>query len=431
MGRRSRSAAIAAVCALAVCVPASFARPDARTADSPGVTSRLITLGLNVAQSGQAAPVTQLFVQGIQTFWYDQNKRGGVCGRQVKLVYGDNAGNPQQALTVYSQVGPQVLAFQQLSPSGALLALAQQSLQDKIVVSGSSTVSALFGQPNYVALPTDYGHAALDTIDWLIKQKKLKAGDTVALLHGVGAYGDDAKAGFVYAAQSRGLKTVTQQVAATDTDMSGPMLAFKQAGATVALLIALAPQDNNAIAAADAIGYQPTIIAASYLSSALDTSIGGTLKSSRYYVLGNGGGPSIADLSSDSPLVKRAIQMYTQFFHQAPTDSSILLGYAQGYVYKNVMQAACGTGLKSKKNPRVKIYKSLTRQSFLNALVRTKNLDMQGLLPDLNFANTYKKLPPTLAAYLSQVDTSVPGTLKAVTNYFTASDADKFKEATG
>src|SRR6185312_729333 len=104
----------------------------------------------------------------------------------------------------------------------------------------------------------------------------------------------------------------------------------------------------NAIAAMDSTGYQPTIVAASYLSSALDTSIGPTLKSSRYYVLGNGGGPSIADLSSDSPLVKRATQMYTAFFHQAPTDSSILLGYAQGYVYKNVMQAACGPGVKDK-----------------------------------------------------------------------------------
>jgi ABC-type branched-subunit amino acid transport system substrate-binding protein len=282
---------------------ASFGSPSAQTQNVPGVTPRLITLGLNVAQSGAAAPITLAYVQGIQTFWYDQNARGGVCGRQVRLIYGDNGGNPQQGVTVYTQMSPQVLAFQHLSPSSVLLALAPQWTKDNIMVSASSTVSALFGEKNYIPINQDWGHAIVSSVDWLMKNRGLRRGDTIAVLHGVGAYGDDAKNGTEWVAQRHGLKVVSQQVAATDTEMSAPMLAFRQADAKVAFLVALAPQQNNAIAAADAINYRPIHVAASFLPSAMTTTIAPTLKSNRYYVMGNGGGPAEAPLSSTGAAV--------------------------------------------------------------------------------------------------------------------------------
>jgi ABC-type branched-subunit amino acid transport system substrate-binding protein len=262
-----------------------------------------------------------------------------------------------------------------------------------------------------------------------MKNKGLKKGDTVGLLYGVGAFGDDAKAGMAYIAKSRGLNPVYSQVAGTDTDMSGAMLSFKQAGAKVAVLIALAPQDNNAIAAADAINYQPTFVAGSFLVSALNTSIAPTLKSSRFYEIGNGGGPSTAPLSSTDPLVAHAAATYQQFFHKPLTDSSVIYGYAQGYIYKTAMKTVCGAGTKDPKNPKKKIYKPLTRAGLTTAFTSMKNVDMGGLLPTLDFTLTQHALPPTLAVYLSQVDTSVNGSLKAVTKYFQAPDAATFKEA--
>src|SRR5579862_2361783 len=78
---------------------AAAARPAAAT---PGVTKTTISLGLDVARSGLAAPLTVPFIQGIQTFWGNQNYTfHGVCGRKINLVFGDNGGDPQTELTAY------------------------------------------------------------------------------------------------------------------------------------------------------------------------------------------------------------------------------------------------------------------------------------------------------------------------------------------
>ncbi len=382
-------------------------------APTPGVTQSTISLGLDVAQSGQAAPLTVPYVQGIQTFWDRQNATAhGVCGRTVKLVFGDNGGDPQTELTAYTAMQSKVLAMQQVSPSSGLLSLVQQFENQQVLFSSSTTVN-LFTVPEYFAIGTDYGHAVLDSIYWLTKNRGLAKGDTIGILYGTGSYGTEAYLGAKFASQVYGLNLVSQQVAATDTAMGGPILSFKSAGAKYVIMVALAPQDFNAIAAAQASGYSPTWVAASFLASALTTSASSVLTSNNFLVMGNGGNVDTADLSDASPGVKVAVSAYERYFHAAPKDPAVLYGYAQADALEQIIARTCQNG------------GELTRANLVRTLASMKTLTTQGLLPPLNYSVHKVNVPPTTQIYLSKVDTTVLGSLKAASSYFAAPEASK------
>jgi Periplasmic binding protein len=379
---------------------------------SEGVTSSSISLGLDVAQSGQAAPETVPFVQGIQTFWDRQNGLGGVCKRHVHLIFGDNGGDPQTELTAYTSMQDKILALQQISPSAGLEGVVNQLQQQNMLFSSSSTVN-LFSVPQYYAVGTDFGHAVVDTIYWLMQHKGLKKGDTIGFLYGTGAYATEADLGAKFAAQQYGLKLVGQQLADTDTDMSGAVSAFKGAGAKYVVMVSLAPQDFNTISAAQAADYHPMWVAASFLASALGTSAGPVMKSSNFYVMGNGGNVDTANLSGTAPGVKDAIAAYKKYFHKTPDNPAILYGYAQAAALDEVISKSCSNGT------------APTRGGLVKALASISTLNTDGLLPPLNYSVHKANVPPTDEIFLSKVNTKVVGSLENETSYFAAPEAAK------
>jgi ABC-type branched-subunit amino acid transport system substrate-binding protein len=402
---------------LALGVGTTFASSGSSSA-TPGVTSRLITLGVNVAQSGLAAPTTVAFVQGIQTYWFNQNARGGVCRHQVKLLYGDNGGDPQKAIGVYTQMRNSVLALQQLSPTSVLTALGDQVSADNMLVSGSSTISALFSKSVYVPVVADYGNAYINVIDWLMRARGIARGDTIGYLYGVGGFAEDGKRGIEYMANARGLKVVYQQVPATQPDMSGPMIAMERAGVKAVLANALTPQTLNAVAAAESIGFRPTFVGSTFQASALDSSLRPALTSGRVFILGNGGGPTTASLLSRQPGPRRAVADYTRFFHKPPSEPAMLYGYAQAYVFGEILKAACA-------NPRnPKRPKPITRASLVAAFKKIKSMRTEGLLPPLNYSLTGR--PPTRQIFMSVVDANVQGGLRPITGYFQAPEGARY-----
>jgi ABC-type branched-subunit amino acid transport system substrate-binding protein len=382
-------------------------------ATTPGVTKSTITLGLDVAQSGLAAPTTVPFVQGIQTFWGDQNyNHHGVCGRKVSLAFADNGGDPQTELTAFTSLENKVLAIQQVSPSAGLLGLLSQLQSQQILFSSSSTVN-LFNVPEYYALGTDFGHAVVDTTWWLMQHRGLKKGDTIALLYGTGPYATEANLGAQFAASTYGLKLVSSQLAASDTDMTAAIQSFKSSGAKFVIMVALTPQDFDAVSAGQAAGYSPTWIAASFLSTALTTSIAPVVESNKFLVMGNGGNVSTSDLSGKSAGVKTVIQAYRGFFHAAPTNAAVVYGYAQAMALEEIITKACGKG------------NTLTRASMVKALGSIKTLNTNGLLPPLNYSQHKANVPPTVQIYLSSVSASALGSLKPATGYFSSPAATK------
>src|SRR5436190_9138942 len=67
----------------------------------PGITAKTISLGVLTDLSGIFAPFGQPGTQAHQLYWKEQNARGGVCNRTVKLIIKDHGYDPQQAVTQY------------------------------------------------------------------------------------------------------------------------------------------------------------------------------------------------------------------------------------------------------------------------------------------------------------------------------------------
>jgi branched-chain amino acid transport system substrate-binding protein len=106
------ASALVAIAALVVSLPGAFATTRAETASTatPGVTSKLITIGGTFPLSGPAslyAPIPR----GMQVYFAWVNSRinkgdhkRGVYGRQIKWKYYDDAYNPAQTVQLTNQL---------------------------------------------------------------------------------------------------------------------------------------------------------------------------------------------------------------------------------------------------------------------------------------------------------------------------------------
>src|SRR5947208_9099292 len=98
----------------------------------PGITAKTITLGVLTDLSGIFAPFGQPGTQAHQLYWKEQNARGGVCNRTVKLIIKDHGYDPQQAVTQYRDLGPKVAAMQDLLGSPIPAALLPTLKRDRM-----------------------------------------------------------------------------------------------------------------------------------------------------------------------------------------------------------------------------------------------------------------------------------------------------------
>src|SRR5579883_736679 len=94
---RIRRAALATAAALAASLGALFATTSA------GVSSPApVTIGVSLSLSGDFAADGQAFQRGYQLWATDQNRAGGLLGRQIKLQVLSDASSPSQVVTNYN-----------------------------------------------------------------------------------------------------------------------------------------------------------------------------------------------------------------------------------------------------------------------------------------------------------------------------------------
>ena len=121
--------------------------------------------------------------QGATLYWQDQNKKGGVCGRTVKLITKDHGYNVQNAVSLYTSMQPQVLAFQELLGSPMTAALLNSIASDTILTQPVSWSSKLLTNPYIVMSGATYDIEMLNGWDWLMKNKGLTAGSKIGHIY--------------------------------------------------------------------------------------------------------------------------------------------------------------------------------------------------------------------------------------------------------
>ena len=381
----------------------------------PGVTTKAIKLGILTDLSGVFAPLGKPLASATQLYWKQQNARGGVCGRKVEIVVRDHGYNPQKAVTLYRDMEPDIAGLQQLLGSPITVALKPTLDKQHMYVGLAAWTPALVSDPNIQITGTTYDLEMINGIDYLVKKGLLKKGDTVGHLYFEGDYGEGALLGSKYAATKYGLKLLEQKIKATDTDMSGPVSAFKRAGVK-AILITVAPEQTAATAGvAKAQGLNVPIMGSGpvWAPQLLGTPAGSALAKNLYV----SASLSPYSLAKPGPIaVKRA---WSKTFPKAAANSvSVDFGWATATVMNEVLKKACAN-------------KDLTRQGLVNALHQLSGISLGGLVAGpLDY--TTKGQPPTRVVYISHVDKSQPGGLRTLTPQgYEASTAKDYKSPAG
>jgi branched-chain amino acid transport system substrate-binding protein len=175
---RTRRSILKAGVAIAVVSGALVAQPGFARAD--------IKIGVFGPMTGDAAAFGQSERQGVELALKQWNAKGGVLGQKVVAVYGDDAGKPEQAVSVAQRLATEdgvVVLVGSISSPASLAAsqVAAETQTPQIVVSG--TAQKITTQGNHWVFRS------------AVPDVKL-AGDLVDYIHE--RYPDRKKVGFIY-----------------------------------------------------------------------------------------------------------------------------------------------------------------------------------------------------------------------------------------
>jgi ABC-type branched-subunit amino acid transport system substrate-binding protein len=377
----------------------------------PGVTSKTITLGVLTDLSGVFAPLGKPLAESHRLYWQGQNKAGGVCGRQVKLIIKDHGYDPQKAVTLYRDMSSKVLSLQELLGSPVAAALLPTIERDGMYTQLAGWPGSLLSNKYVQITGTTYDVEAINGVDYLMKTGKLKQGDKLGHVYFEGDYGESALQGTKYAAGKDGLELVQQKIKPTDTDLTAQVSVLKRAGVKAIVVSAAPPQTASVAGVAKATGLNVPIVAngPGFAPQLLGTPAAGALTANLYLVT------SLAPPSLDKPTVQKVTQTWTAAHPKEPPAAvSVIVGWAQGQIMTEVLRKACAN-------------KDLTRSGVLTAFHQLSNVDTGGLVAaPLNYTKIGE--PSERAVYIARVDAKQPGATKSVA-VFESDNAKSYNEA--
>ena len=362
----------------------------------PGVTAKTITLGVQTDLSGVFAALGAVITQSNRLYWKDQNAKGGICGRQVKLIVKDHGYDPQTAVTQYRDISPNVAALLQVIGSPISAALLPSWKRDNMLALLAAWPPTLLGEKPVGIIGASYDVEAINGIDWMMKHKGLKKGDKIGDLYFEGDYGEGGLVGVKYAAQKAGLQVVEQKIKATDTDMSGQVAAFKRAGVKALWMTVGPKQLASAAGVAKATGLDVPIGGNGpvFSPTLLGTAVGPTLEKN-LTVFG-----STAPISYDKPAIKKAAAQYKSAYPKGTPQVAVTTGFAESELMKATLEKACKD-------------KDLSRENIVKSFRSLSNVDTGGLLAGpLDYTQLGK--PSTQEIYVAAIDKQAEGGQKVV-----------------
>jgi ABC-type branched-subunit amino acid transport system substrate-binding protein len=374
----------------------------------PGVTNKTITLGILTDLSNVFAPLAQPLTQANQMFWKDQNAKGGVCNRQVKLIIKDHGYDPQKAVVQYRDMGPKVAGLQQLLGSPITAALLPTLKTDRMVSLLSAWPSSLLSNDFVIEIGAPYDIELINALDYLKGQGKLKSGAKIGHVYYEGEYGENGLKGTKFYASKNGMTVVEQKIQPTDEDMSGQVAALKRAGVDV-IAVTTGPKQLASIAGIAAsqglnvpiVGNNPTFDPALMASPA-----GKALQANT--IIAQSGAP----FSLDKPAVKKVADEFLRTHGKKGAKASVQFGYVQGRIMYETLKKACEN-------------KDLSREGIVKAAHQLSGIDTGGLVAG-NLDYTKVGEPSTRSVYLLKPAT-VEGGLSVIKGPTESDTAKSYK----
>ena len=268
--RRVSLAGLALLGALALAIPAAFAKADA-TAATPGITSKTIVIGGTFPLTGPASSYAPIPAGMKAYFSYINARRGpdgkrGVYGRQIVFKYYDDGYNPVNSVQLTRKLVQEDKVFAVVGSLGtevneAIRPYLNQSRVPHILVStGATQFSAqseakqypwtIGWQPDYIAEGRLYG----------IDISRNKPNAKIAILYQNDSYGKDYVYGFKSAL---GAAKVRQQVVAEEPyEVTAPspqsqLVRLSRSGANTLMIFVTPRPTIQTYAIIRALGWKP------------------------------------------------------------------------------------------------------------------------------------------------------------------------------
>jgi ABC-type branched-subunit amino acid transport system substrate-binding protein len=382
---------------------------DGGVKTGPGATADTITLGYLPDLSGVFAPNGKSMMEGANLYWDAKNKAGGICGRQIKLSVQDTGYDPQKAVAAYQQMSGDVIGLGLVLGSSITAALLPSVEQDGMFLNFAGWTSDILPNENVAIAGTTYDIEAINAVDFLMKEKGIKEGDTIGHLYFEGDYGENALKGAKYAADKHGLKIVEQKITPAETDMTGQVAAFRRANVKAILFSAAPPQAASlaGIAASQKLDVPIVANGPGWTPQLLTTPAAGAL-AANYYVVS-----SMAPLGLDAEGVTKFLDAYKERYPKGtPSSNGSLYAYAGAQIADAALTKACDS-------------KDLTRKGVLDALRSLDALDTGGTIAGkLDFTDPAQ--PPSRLVYIAKVSKDAPGGLEPLGEAQTAADAEDY-----
>lgn len=375
----------------------------------PGVTANQITIGEMTDLTGVFGVLGKAITQGQQVFWDAQNAEGGVCGRKIKLVVRDHGYDPQNAVSQYRDISPNVAAIGQMVGSPIAAALGPQLARDSMLAVLAAWPPTLLKAENLAIIGASYDIEAINGIDWMIENKGLKKGGKIGALYFEGDYGEGGFAGVKAAAKMNDLEVVEQKIKATDEDMSAAVSKFRREQVD-AIWLTVAPGQTASLAGVAAaqgldvpIGGNGPVFSVTLLKTPAKKALEKNLT-----VFASG-----APFGLDAEGAKEAASAFSKKHPKEQKQAAAIFGYSEATVTKAVLEKACED-------------KDLSREGIVKAFRSIDNLDTNGLVAgSLDFTEVGQASGRSV--YVGKVDSSVDGGINADPEPFESENAKSFE----
>ncbi|PRZ36623.1 ABC-type branched-subunit amino acid transport system substrate-binding protein [Antricoccus suffuscus] len=413
--RRTNRALVTGALALAVvlagCSTKGGAATEAKTDSNGvkydvGVTDSKISVGVLTDNTANFKNTGLGTVHGNELWADEVNASGGICGRQIKLEVRDYAYKTEKAITAYGELKSKVLGYVQLLGSGALAALKQDLVTDKIMAVPASWNSHYLAEETILMTGTPYDVELINGMAWMMEQGMIKKGDTVGHLYTDGEYGGNALEGSTWYAKKHGIDLVEAKITAADVDMGASITSLKSKNVT-AILLTTAPQATaSALSQAQAqgmdipfMGNYPTfdpLVLNTPAKSAFD----------KFYRVA-----SFTPYSAQTPEAQTLRTAFEAKFTDVP-NSGVVSGYAAGKAFGAVLTEACKA-------------KDLTRQGMLEAKSSVKSVNTNGMTATLSYDKAGQ--PSTRENYVQKVDPTKIDGVTVVEQLHASKDAEDYE----
>jgi len=230
-----------------------------------------LKIGLSLSLTGPTAPAGKQVLAGLEIWRDDINKKGGLLGRNVELVYYDDQGNPSNAPGVYAKlmgvdkvdllIGPY-----STNVIAAALPTIIQANRTTIGIFGlganqSFKYSRYFSMNSQGPSPANYSKCVFE----LAAAQNPKP-TRVALVGAEAEYSRNALDGARENAKAMGMEIVIERTYPLSTTEFGPVVRAIQAANPDIVFAATLPLDTTGIIrAANEVGFKPKIIGGAML----------------------------------------------------------------------------------------------------------------------------------------------------------------------